>query len=317
MSKIQPAFANDEIIVINNLQKNFRKNKALKGVSFSVKRGELFGYLGLNGAGKTVTLNIILGLLKRDGGEVYINGLNIDKNQLEIRNQVGIVFQESILDPELSVRENLMIRATLYKDFLKDETVASVVDKIIDEFQLNDFASRRYGTLSGGQKRRADIARALVHSPNILFLDEPTTGLDPNSRKLVWQILKKIQQTRKLTIMLTTHYMEEADDCSRVIILEKGKKLVQDTPAALKTKYSSSKIRIYQMSDELKELINTSADLNYQIDNQTYILQFPTVAAGQSFVANNIQHLKDFEFNKGTMDEVFLNVTQKGKGQNE
>lgn len=191
MSKIQPAFANDEIIVINNLQKNFRKNKALKGVSFSVKRGELFGYLGLNGAGKTVTLNIILGLLKRDGGEVYINGLNVDKNQLEIRNQVGIVFQESILDPELSVRENLMIRATLYKDFLKDETVASVVDKIIDEFQLNDFASRRYGTLSGGQKRRADIARALVHSPNILFLDEPTTGLDPNSRKLVWQILKK------------------------------------------------------------------------------------------------------------------------------
>ncbi|MBZ4195146.1 ABC transporter ATP-binding protein [Mycoplasma tauri] len=312
MSKIQSRFENNEIIVIKNLEKSFKNNKALKGVSFSVKKGELFGYLGLNGAGKSVTLNIILGLLKRDGGEVYINGLNIDKRQLDIRNQVGIVFQESILDPELSVRENLMIRAALYKDYLNGEKVATVVNKIIDEFQLNDFASRRYATLSGGQKRRADIARALVHSPNILFLDEPTTGLDPNSRKLVWSILKKIQKTRNLTIMLTTHYMEEADDCSRVIILEKGQKLVEDTPAALKTKYSSSKLRIYEMSDDLKEFITTNPNIKYEIVNKTYIISFDTVAQGRDFVEKNITGLKDFEFNKGTMDEVFLKVTQKG-----
>lgn len=310
--KTQHSFDNDEIIVIKDLRKSFKKNKALKGVSFSVKRGELFGYLGLNGAGKTVTLNIILGLLKRDKGQVFINGLSIDKNQLDIRNQVGIVFQESILDPELSIRENLMVRATLYKDYMQGESVASVVDKIINEFQLNDFASRRYGTLSGGQKRRADIARALVHSPNILFLDEPTTGLDPNSRKLVWQILKKIQRTRKLTIMLTTHYMEEADDCSRVIILEKGQKLVEDTPAALKTKYSSSILRIYQMTEKLKELINQSKNINYEVENGSYIIRFDSVAQGHEFVTRNIAQLKDFEFNKGTMDEVFLNVTQKG-----
>ncbi|MBZ4212421.1 ABC transporter ATP-binding protein [Mycoplasma sp. U97] len=312
MSKIQSRFENNEIIVIKNLEKSFKNNKALKGVSFSVKKGELFGYLGLNGAGKSVTLNIILGLLKRDGGEVYINGLNIDKRQLDIRNQVGIVFQESILDPELSVRENLMIRAALYKDYLNGEKVATVVNKIIDEFQLNDFASRRYATLSGGQKRRADIARALVHSPNILFLDEPTTGLDPNSRKLVWSILKKIQKTRNLTIMLTTHYMEEADDCSRVIILEKGQKLVEDTPTALKTKYSSSKLRIYEMSDDLKEFITTNPNIKYEIVNKTYIISFDTVAQGRDFVEKNITGLKDFEFNKGTMDEVFLKVTQKG-----
>ncbi|MBZ4203870.1 ABC transporter ATP-binding protein [Mycoplasma tauri] len=312
MSKIQSRFENNEIIVIKNLEKSFKNNKALKGVSFSVKKGELFGYLGLNGAGKSVTLNIILGLLKRDSGEVYINGLNIDKRQLDIRNQVGIVFQESILDPELSVRENLMIRAALYKDYLNGEKVATVVNKIIDEFQLNDFASRRYATLSGGQKRRADIARALVHSPNILFLDEPTTGLDPNSRKLVWSILKKIQKTRNLTIMLTTHYMEEADDCSRVIILEKGQKLVEDTPAALKTKYSSSKLRIYEMSDDLKEFITTNPNIKYEIVNKTYIISFDTVAQGRDFVEKNITGLKDFEFNKGTMDEVFLKVTQKG-----
>ncbi|MBU4693155.1 ABC transporter ATP-binding protein [Mycoplasma sp. CSL7491-lung] len=306
---------NSEVIVINNLEKSFKKYKALKGISFSVNKGELFGFLGLNGAGKTTTLNIILGLLKRDAGEVLINGQNIDEDIVSIRKQIGIVFQESILDPGLNVYQNLLVRASLYKSFFKDKTPKEIVDEIIDEFQLNDFANRNYSQLSGGQKRRVDIARALVHKPSILFLDEPTTGLDPNSRKLVWEILGKIQKDRNLTILLTTHYMEEANNCNRAIIIQKGEKLVEGSPSELKSKYSSSNIKIYKMSNTLSDSISKS-NLNFKIENNVYTVKFKDFNEGSKWIKEHIKHIEDYEFFKGSMDEVFLNVTEQFGGKN-
>ncbi|MCS4536812.1 MULTISPECIES: ABC transporter ATP-binding protein [unclassified Mycoplasma] len=304
------------IIVIEKLFKKFKKFVALKEISFSVKKGELFGFLGLNGAGKTTTLNIILGLLKRDGGNVYINSQSIDKDITKVRNEIGIVFQESILDPSLTVWENLKIRASLYKNFFKDRKIDDVVREIVDEFQLSDFVKRPYGKLSGGQRRRVDIARALVHRPSILFLDEPTTGLDPNSRKLVWEILKNIQKQRHLTILLTTHYMEEADDCSRAIIIQKGKKLVEGTPAELKKLYSSSTVLLHSISERLRNKIKES-NLNFNYKNSSIIIKFDTFKQGHEFVKNNIDDIEDYEFIKGSMDEVFLNVTKQFGGDND
>ncbi|MBU4691057.1 ABC transporter ATP-binding protein [Mycoplasma zalophi] len=308
------ANTNDDnyVIVIENLKKNFKKFQALKGISFSVKKGELFGFLGLNGAGKTTTLNIILGLLKKDGGNIYINNKSIDEDIVSIRNDIGIVFQESILDPGLSVYQNLLVRASLYKSYFKDKDIKEVVDEVIKEFQLKDFVHRNYSKLSGGQKRRVDIARALVHKPSILFLDEPTTGLDPSTRKLVWEILAKIQKSRGLTILLTTHYMEEADNCDHAIIIQKGQKLVEGTPAELKTKYSSSTVKIHKCSQILKEKLDRNLDnyLNCTVVNGSYVIKFESFEKGSQWIKENIEQILDYEFYKGTMDEVFLNVTQ-------
>ncbi|QBF34723.1 ABC transporter ATP-binding protein [Mycoplasmopsis phocirhinis] len=313
MNKNNSGLPHENIIVIEKLFKKFKNFIALNEVSFNVKRGELFGFLGLNGAGKTTTLNIILGLLQRDGGNVYINSNSINKNINKIRNDIGIVFQESILDPSLTVYENLKIRANLYKNNLKLQNTNDIVNQIINEFKLNDFAKKAYGKLSGGQRRRVDIARALIHQPSILFLDEPTTGLDPNSRKLVWDILKKIQKQRNLTILLTTHYMEEADDCSRVIIIDKGLKLVEGTPAQLKKSFSSSTVMLHSISTTLHNKIIAS-QLNLQKQNSTLIIKFDTFKQGHDFVKNNIQDINDYEFVKGSMDEVFLNVTKLSRG---
>ncbi|QJR44300.1 ABC transporter ATP-binding protein [Mycoplasma miroungirhinis] len=297
----------NNVIVIKQLKKNFKQFQAIKEISFSVKKGELFGFLGLNGAGKTTTLNIILGLLKKDGGNVYINNKSIDDDIVSVRNDIGIVFQDSILDPGLSVYQNLLVRASLYKFYFKDKNIHQIVDEIIEEFQLTDFAHRNYSKLSGGQKRRVDIARALVHKPSILFLDEPTTGLDPSTRKLVWEILTKIQKSRGLTILLTTHYMEEADNCDRAIIIQKGEKLVEGTPSDLKSKYSNSTVEIHKCSEILLQKIK---NLNYQITNGSYVLKFENFEQGSQWIRENINDIYDYEFYKGTMDEVFLNVTK-------
>ncbi|WP_036452933.1 ABC transporter ATP-binding protein [Mycoplasma buteonis] len=307
---------NSEIAIeIQNLSKSFKENKALDNLSFKVRKGELFGFLGLNGAGKSTTLNIILGLLSKDSGLITINGLNAEENIKQIRKSIGIVFQESILDPTLSVKDNLMIRATMYTDFFKVQkvTVKEVVENIIKEFQLEEIAKRPYGKLSGGQKRRVDIARALVHRPEILFLDEPTTGLDPSSRKLVWEILFKIQKERKLTILLTTHYMEEANNCQYAIIINKGKKLVEGTPSQLKQVYSTTTIKIFDTFNLKLEAILKKNNINFNYEQNCYVLKFSEYSLAKNFVFKNQDLIKDYELLKGTMDEVFLNVTHPEK----
>ncbi|MFV8401438.1 ATP-binding cassette domain-containing protein [Mycoplasma sp. 005V] len=299
---------------INNLSKSFKSNKALNNLSFKVKKGELFGFLGLNGAGKTTTLSIILGITKKDSGQIIVDGIDIDKNHAnEINRKIGIVFQESILDEKLTVYDNLMSRAAMYKKYFKNTSIKDLVQKVIDDFQLQDLLNKSYSSLSGGQRRRVDIARSLVHQPEILFLDEPTTGLDPNSRELVWTILRKIQAERHLTILLTTHYMEEANFCNYAIILQKGHKLAEGTPTELKNKYSKTRIIVYQDPNSVLENIFKENGGTYTYSDQRYFVEFESYQAAREFVLKYGAILNDYELIKGTMDDVFLNVTKNKK----
>ncbi|MHA3825959.1 ABC transporter ATP-binding protein [Mycoplasma sp. Z1473D] len=302
------------IIEIEKLNKSFKKQKALNDLSFKVKKGELFGFLGLNGAGKTTTLSIILGIIKKDSGTIKVEGVDLDSKQgKNIKNKIGIVFQESILDNKLSVYDNLMSRAAMYSKYIKDKTTEELVDDVVKDFELEDFLRKPYGSLSGGQKRRVDIARALVHKPEILFLDEPTTGLDPTSRKLVWKILRKIQREKGLTILLTTHYMEEANNCNYAIIIQKGEKLAEGSPADLKNTYSKAKLYVHQEPNSVLEEIFTSNDAKFFYADRKYLVTFSTYDQAREFVLKYGSILSDFELAKGTMDDVFLNVT-KSKG---
>ncbi|UUD36213.1 ABC transporter ATP-binding protein [Mycoplasmopsis citelli] len=297
----------ENILSINNLNKNFGKYKALNNLTFNVKKGELFGFLGINGAGKTTTLNIILGLIKPDSGNVFINNKNINDYPEYIRSQIGVVFQESILDNYLSVKEILYEKAYLYfKD--KKKKIKEKVAQIIELFELDDTKNKFYKDLSGGQKRRVDIARALVHSPSILFLDEPTTGLDPNSRKLVWKILNNLRKQNHLTIILTTHYMEEASNCDNIIVLNKGEIVAQGTVADLKNRYTNATLKIYSKKSNSLEKYIQKTNKEFIFKNNCYLINFKNTKEIKEYLLLHQQNFSDIEVIKGDMDDVFLSI---------
>ena len=231
------------IIEVENLQKSFGQVRAVDGISFSVEKGSLFAFLGLNGAGKSTTISIMTSTLARDGGKVTIDGLDIDRDSAKIKSEIGIVFQDSVLDSVLSGKDNLKTRAGLYGIYGKecDERIKSLSDLL----DLHDFIKRPVGKLSGGQRRRLDVARALINDPKILILDEPTTGLDPRSRKTVWEVIDRYRREKGLTVFLTTHYMEEAAEADYVVILDSGKIAAEGTPNDLKNRYTGDFIRLY------------------------------------------------------------------------
>ena len=198
------------IIEVHNLYKNYAQIQAVKGISFYVEEGSLFAFLGPNGAGKSTTINILSTLLTHDQGEVIVNGIPLGAHDDAIRNAIGIVFQEGVLDPLLTVQENLLTRGSIYG--LNRTELHNRIAEALSVTGITDLANRRYGSLSGGQKRRTDIARALINRPRILFLDEPTTGLDPQTRKNVWDTIKKLQEAENMTVFITKQYIEEADD---------------------------------------------------------------------------------------------------------
>ncbi|UUD37243.1 ABC transporter, ATP-binding protein [Mycoplasmopsis californica] len=306
---------NENIIQVKNLTKSFQNLRALDDLSFKVQKGQLYGFLGLNGAGKSTTLNIILGLVDSDSGQVEVDGLNAFEDIKRVRQKIGVVFQESVLDPELSVEENLKIRLTLYKKYLGSKNLNERLDEIVKKFELEKFLKRRYGKLSGGERRRVDIARSLIHQPKILFLDEPTTGLDPSSRKLVWSILNKIRDEDKLTILLTTHYMEEANNCDFITIIENGKCVAEGTPFDLKTKYSQAFLYCYKVNHpDFVGLLNKKG-LQYHLKGDTYQILFKNFASLDEFFKENKEFISDYEVQKGNMDDVFLRVTRNWKEQ--
>ena len=231
----------DNIIEIIDLHKSYGNVKAVDGISFNVKRGSLFAFLGLNGAGKSTTINIICSIIKKDSGMVKVDGLDIDSHVEDIKKITGIVFQQSVLDERLSVKDNLKCRAALYG--ITGEKFRSTFDFVTNVLSLEDIISRPYGKLSGGQKRRVDIARGLLNEPKLLILDEPTTGLDPQTRKSVWSVIDKLRSERDMTVFLTTHYMEEAGGADDVIILDSGLVAASGTPVELKNRYSGTYIK--------------------------------------------------------------------------
>ncbi len=294
-------------IEITGLKKYFGEVKAVDDISFEVERGSLFAFLGLNGAGKSTTINIICTLLKKDGGKVSVAGIDIDKDPVAIRKKTGVVFQGSILDEKLSVKDNLSVRASFYG--LYGEKWNKRLAELDDLLGIGEMLKRPYGKLSGGQRRRVDVARGLINSPEILILDEPTTGLDPQTRKTVWQVIERLRQDTGMTVFLTTHYMEEARDADDVVILDSGRIAAKGSPVELKNKYSKDRLIVYRAKSE--EADRAFEKLDYVYDNNSYEI---TVGGGEDvkrILASNGGLIEDFEVIKGDMDDVFLNVTGK------
>lgn len=295
----------DKVIEIKNLKKYFGEVKAVDDISFSVKEGQLFAFLGLNGAGKSTTINIIVGILKKDSGECIVNSKSVDDIE-KILPEIGIVFQSSVLDNKLTVLENLRYRAALY-GIMKEEFDKNL-NFLTEALDMKNILKKTFEKLSGGQKRKADIARALIHKPKLLILDEPTTGLDPQTRKLVWTLISQLRKSDRLTVLLTTHYMEEASEADYVAIMESGKIVATGTPTQLKNEYASDFMKIYGYDYKLIEVLK-SHDLKY-IKNREFIqIEFKDTLSAKNFLMENEKMITDFEVIKGKMDDVFLNVT--------
>lgn len=298
------------IIEINHLSKTFKDVKAVDDLSFVVKTGELFAFLGLNGAGKSTTISIMCGQLTKDQGEVLINGKNIDTHLDDVKRSLGVVFQNSVLDGPLSVYDNLYSRVSLYG--LTKEAFEKKLDELAEILDFKKLLKRPYGKLSGGQRRKIDIARALFHDPKVLILDEPTTGLDPQTRKMVWEVIHKLRKERGITVFLTTHYMEEASDADYVIILDSGKIVAKGTPLELKNAYTGDFITFYNTPQEEVAKLNLPLDvepgfIRVEVEN-------PQVAT--KLIATYPEVFVDYEITKGKMDDVFLAATGKKLGGN-
>ena len=293
------------MIKIEHLKKDFGDIHAVNDLSFSVKKGELFAFLGVNGAGKSTTINIICGQLSKDGGNVQICGANLENDIDFIKRNLGVVFQNSVLDKDLSVKDNLESRAALYgicgKDFKSRLTELSVL------LDFNDLLRRPVGKLSGGQRRRIDIARALLHKPEILILDEPTTGLDPQTRSLLWKVIDDLRKKDGLTAFLTTHYMEEAADADYVVILDHGQTVAEGTPHSLKNTYTGDFITLYDVDENMVKNLG----LPYEKIRNAYKILVRNTAEATDLIIKNPDLFTDYEIAKGKMDDVFLSVTGK------
>ena len=295
----------NDVIVIDNLSKSYKQLKAVDDLSFRIKRGELFAFLGINGAGKSTTINIICGQLKKDQGKVYIADMDIDKNLQLIKHKIGVVFQNSILDPQLSVKDNLQVKASLYS--MKKDEIKKRVEYLAELLDFKSYINRPIGKLSGGQKRRIDIARALLHQPEILILDEPTTGLDPQTRKMMWNVINKLRKEKDMTVLLTTHYMEEASEADYVVIIDSGKKVAEGTPLELKNKYVGDYMLIYNTDEDKIKRLN----LSYEKIPLGYRIEVKDTKEATELIKNNSDLFIDYELIKGKMDDVFLRVTGK------
>lgn len=293
------------IIEISQLNKAFGSVRAVRDLSLNVRRGELFAFLGVNGAGKSTTISVMCGQLKADSGSVSICGLDAEKNIAEITRRLGVVFQGSVLDMPLTVRENLESRAALYG--ITGRAFAERLDELAGLLDFKALLDRPVGKLSGGQRRRIDIARALLHKPEILILDEPTTGLDPQTRRLLWDVVRKLRRDEKMTVFLTTHYMEEAADADYVVILDSGSIAAQGTPLELKNAYAGDFITLYGIApNALDEL-----GLKYERLRDAYRVEVADTAAATRLIVEHPELFTDYEITKGKMDDVFLAVTGK------
>ena len=271
-----------DMIKITHLKKSFGDVKAVNDLSFQVKKGELFAFLGVNGAGKSTTISIICGQLRKDSGTVQIQGTDLDKIGRKVGTMLGVVFQDSVLDKPLTVRENLKNRAALYG--ITGKAFEKRLRELVEIFDFGDYLNRPVGKLSGGQRRRIDIARALLHRPELLILDEPTTGLDPQTRLLIWDIIEKLRVEEKLTVFLTTHYMEEAANAGYVVILDKGSIVAEGTPFELKNEYVQDTMSVYGVTEE---------EIKKGLRIGTIANKIVPVTCGSSYKNKGVQELLD------------------------
>lgn len=295
----------EHIIQIEHLCKSFGDIKAVQDLSFIVKQGELFAFLGVNGAGKSTTISMLCGQLKKDSGRITVCGKDTEKDFDHISRKIGVVFQNSVLDAPLSVRDNLKSRAALYG--ITGQAFEKRLTELAALLDFSAFLNRPLCKLSGGQRRKIDIARALLHQPEILILDEPTTGLDPQTRRLLWDVINTLRKEQQLTVFLTTHYMEEAADADYIIVLDGGKIAAEGSPLALKNQYAGDYITLYDVHErEVKKL-----GLAYETIRDAVRIEVPDTAKATQLILSHPDLFSDYEVIKGKMDDVFLAVTGK------
>lgn len=293
------------IIQVNNLTKHYGTLTAVDHISFQVEQGTMLGFLGINGAGKSTAINMLSTLLHPDEGSATVCGHILGREDQQIRRKIGIVYQQNVLDELLTVRENLMCRGLLHG--ITRTQARAQLDKLTNLLKLEDILKKRYQLLSGGQKRRCEIAAALMHTPQILFLDEPTTGLDPATRKDVWEIIETLRRDEQMTVFLTTHYMEEAAEADYVVILDSGKIVAEGTPLALKNAYTGDYLTMYSVDEAAVKTLG----LPYEPIRDAFRIAIPNTADATALICKYPELFRDYELTKGKMDDVFLAATGK------
>lgn len=297
-------------IEVTNLVKTYESVTAVKQISFTVNKDSFFAFLGPNGAGKSTTINIIATLLSKNEGTIKVLGYEVGVDDDEIRKRIGVVFQQSMLDDLLTVRENLLVRASFYN--LDKHQFEARLKELKEYINIESFLDQRYGKLSGGQRRKADIARALLHWPELLILDEPTTGLDPKSRKDIWNLISKLRHEKELTIFLTTHYMEEVVDASKVVVLDEGNIVAQGSSEELRLQFSSDRVKIIPkpgLEERLKQ-----DNIAYYLVNDTINIELDSCFQGLPIIETYKDWIQEFEILRGDMDDVFVNITGRKLG---
>ncbi|MCH6232094.1 ABC transporter ATP-binding protein [Microbacterium sp. CFH 31415] len=296
-------------VEVRGLTKRYREKVAVDDISFSVADGGVFAFVGTNGAGKSTTIGCLTTVLPFDAGTVVVNGYDVRREGDRVRESIGVVFQESLLDPLLTARENLRLRGRLSR--IAREPLDTRIGYVSALIGLDGFLDQRYGRLSGGQRRRVDIARALLHEPAVLFLDEPTAGLDPGSRALVWRTLHELSARGDLTIFLTTHYLEETEEAARVCIIDEGRIVADDTPSRLRARHSRSILSITTNDPEALVASARAAGAEPVRHRDVVVIGVPDADVARALLAAHGDRVRDFEFRHGRMDDVFLTLTGK------
>lgn len=304
----------ENMIEVKNLTKKYNGKTVVDKISFTVSKGSLFTFLGTNGAGKSTTINIICTVLKSTTGEVYVDGLNVAQDKQTIREKIGIVYQQNVLDDLLTVKENLLFRASLYG--ITGESFQKKLTQLADYLDFKNYLNQRFGTLSGGQKRRVEIARAIFHQPQLLLLDEPTTGLDPESRQRVWEIIWDLKQRLGMTVFLTTHYLDEARNSDLIEVIDQGKIIAKGTANELQTQYSSDRFYLYAKKGKISELESVLAKEKFDFTKEGEKLKLVGTSLKEvhTILQKAETSLDSFEFFKGDLDDAFLNLIKQNGG---
>ena len=299
----------NSIIQVKNFTKKYGDFTAVNDISFDVEEGTIFAFLGPNGAGKSTTINTLCTIFEKTSGTLIIDGKDVTAQKSEVRSTIGVVFQDSTLDAKMTIDENLKMHCVFYN--IPKKEVEERIQFVLNLVDLLAERKKLVGALSGGMKRRVEIARGLIHYPKVLFLDEPTTGLDPQTRAHIWEYIVKLQKERNITIFLTTHYMEEAEICNKIAIMDGGIIVAHDTPYALKKEYTKDKAYITtEKGPELEQLL-AQYELKFIKKDGYYKVDAENIKPLLEVLSLQKEMITDIEIKKGTFNDVFLEITGK------
>lgn len=297
------------IIEVKHFVKKYGNFTAVDDVSFEVENGSIFAFLGPNGAGKSTTINTLCTIAEKTSGCLRIDGKDVSREKDEVRKIIGVVFQEPTLDNKMTVEENLKMHCYFYG--LPKSVFNERIDFVLNLVDLTEWKKTMVSSLSGGMKRRVEIARSLLHLPKVLFLDEPTTGLDPQTRANIWEYIIKMQKEKKITIFLTTHYMEEAEISDKVAVMDYGKIIAFDTPSALKNRYTKDIAHIATGDEQALEMLLQKYHLNFKRKNASYSVEIDELSPFMEVINEHRLLISSLEIKKGTLNDVFLELTGK------